>query len=73
MGSFVLPFLFEAYLNAKTKETKMRKPIFILVLLLVISGLSACARAPVKAVNNPDDQRSRSHGAQDELSTEVHK
>lgn len=51
----------------------MRKPISILCLLLFTFGLSACAKPPVKAGNSPDVQRSHAQGAQDELSSEVHK
>jgi outer membrane biogenesis lipoprotein LolB len=55
------------------KESHMRKLISILFLLLVTLGLSACAKPPVKAVNSPDEQRSHAQGAQDELSSEIHK
>jgi predicted small lipoprotein YifL len=51
----------------------MRKSISILFVLLIVGGLSACARAPVKHVNTPDEQRSHAGQAQDELSSEVHK
>jgi hypothetical protein len=51
----------------------MRKPIFILILLLATFGVSACAKPPVKAVNSPEEQRSHAERAQDELSSEVHK
>jgi hypothetical protein len=51
----------------------MRKSIIVLYLLLTTLGLSACAKPPVKAVNSPDQQRSHAQGAQDELSSEVHK
>ena len=51
----------------------MRKPTVILFLFLAALGLSACAKPPVKAVNSPDQQRSHAQGAQDELSSEVHK
>jgi hypothetical protein len=72
-GSFVLSFSFEAYLSAITKENHMRKPIYFLFLLLVALGLSACARAPVKAAPSQETQRSHAHEAQDELKSEVHK
>lgn len=51
----------------------MRKLILILFILLVSFGVSACADRPVKAGNSPDAQRSHAQGAQDELSSEVHK
>ena len=51
----------------------MRKPIVILFLIIVALSLSACAKPPAKAVNSPDQQRSHAQGAQDELSSEVHK
>lgn len=51
----------------------MRKLISSLFVLLVTIGLSACAKPPVQAVNSPDQQRSHAQGAQDELSSEVHK
>jgi len=72
-GSFVLPFLFQDIPSATLKENQMRKPIVILFLILFALGLSACAKPPVKAVNSPDQQRSHAQGAQDELSSEVHK
>ncbi len=50
----------------------MRKSIIVLFLLFAF-GLSACVKPPVKAVNSPDQQRSHAQGAQDELSSEVHK
>ena len=55
------------------KENPMRKPNLILLCLLLAMGLTACAQPPVKAGPNPDAQRSRAHGTQDELSSEVHK
>ena len=51
----------------------MRKSIFFVFLLLVAFGLSACAKPPVKTGPTPDEQRSHAQGAQDQLSTEVHK
>jgi hypothetical protein len=51
----------------------MRKPIFIMILLLATFGLSACAKPPVKAVSSPDEQRSHAEKAQEELSSEVNK
>ena len=51
----------------------MRKSISILCVLLVVAGLSACSQAPAKHVNAPEVQRSHAEGAQDELSSEVHK
>lgn len=51
----------------------MRKSISFLFFLLVAFGLSACAKQPVKAGPAPDEQRSHAKGAQDELSSEVHK
>ena len=51
----------------------MRKPTVILFLFLAALGLSACAKPLVKAVNSPDQQRSHAQGAQDELSSDVHK
>ena len=51
----------------------MRNPNFILLCLLLALGLTACSQPSVKAEPNPDSQRSRAHGAQDELSSEVHK
>ena len=51
----------------------MRKSVSILLALLVVAGLSACAKAPVRHVNTPDEQRSHAEGAQEELSSEVHK
>lgn len=73
MGSFVLPFLFVECHRVTMKEMHMRKSISILFVLLVVAGLSACARAPVKHVNTPDEQRSHAEKAQEELSSEVHK
>ena len=73
MGSFVLPFLFHECHGLTIKEMHMRKSISILFVLLIVGGLSACARAPVKHVNTPDEQRSHAGQAQDELSSEVHK
>jgi hypothetical protein len=51
----------------------MRNPVFFTMLLLLILGLSACAKPPVKAAGSPDEQRSHAERAQDELSTEVKK
>jgi hypothetical protein len=54
------------------KEMHMRKSVSILLVLLVVAGLSACAK-PARHVNTPDEQRSHAGQAQDELSSEVHK
>lgn len=51
----------------------MRQSIRVMFLLLVLSGLAACAKPPAKAENSPEAQRSHAQGAQDELSSEVHK
>ena len=51
----------------------MRKRLFILSIMVVAFGLSACARTPVKPVNSPEVQRGHAHEAQGELSSEVHK
>ena len=51
----------------------MHKAISILFLLLVAFGLSACAKPPVKPVASQEEQRSHAKGAQDELSSEIHK
>jgi len=51
----------------------MRKSIFILFLLLVTLGVSACAQPAAKAGSSPDEQRSHAQKAQDELSSEVNK
>ena len=51
----------------------MRKPISILFILLVSIGLAACAKPSVKPVASQDEQRSHAQGAQEELSSEVHK
>lgn len=51
----------------------MRKPISILFILLVSTGLAACAKPPVKPVASQEEQRSHARGAQEELSSEVHK
>lgn len=51
----------------------MRKLIFILFILLATLGVSSCADPSVKTGNSQDEQRSHAQGAQDELSTEVHK
>ena len=51
----------------------MLKAISTLFLLLFAFGLSACAKPPVKAESTPSEQRSHAQGAQDELSSEVHK
>lgn len=51
----------------------MRKSIFILPVLLLALGLSACAKAPVKPVNSPEVQRDHAREAQDELSSGVRK
>jgi hypothetical protein len=72
-GSLVLSFLFEMHFNAITKENLMRKPVYFLFLLLAALGLSACARAPAKAVPSQETQRSHAHEAQDELKSEVSK
>jgi hypothetical protein len=55
------------------KEKLMRRSISILLLLFVVGELSACARPPVKAESTPGEQRSHAQGAQDELSSEIHK
>ena len=55
------------------KEMHMRKSVSILFVLLVVAGLSACAKAPARHVNTPDEQRSHAGQAQDELSSEVRK
>jgi hypothetical protein len=54
------------------KEMHMRKSVSILWALLVMTGLSACAK-PARHVNTPDQQRSHAGQAQDELSSEVRK
>lgn len=51
----------------------MRKLFRILSLLLLVSGLAACAKPPVKPVNSPEVQRGHAHEAQGELSSEVRK
>ncbi len=52
----------------------MRKPTSILFVLIFFAlGLSACTSRPVSTGPSADEQRSRAHGAQDELSSEVHK
>ncbi len=51
----------------------MRKPITILFLLTIALGFTACAKTPAKTVMTPDEQRSHAQGAQEELSSEVHK
>ena len=51
----------------------MSKSVFILSVLLLALGLSACAKAPVKPENSPEVQRSHAHEAQDELSSGVRK
>jgi hypothetical protein len=73
MGSFVLPFLFVECHRVTMKEMHMRKSVSILFALLVVAGLSACAKAPARHVNTPDEQRSHAGQAQDELSSEVRK
>lgn len=71
-GSFVLPFPFVECHGVTIKEMHMRKSISILFVLLVVVGLSACAKA-ARHANTPDEQRSHAGQAQDELSSEVHK
>jgi hypothetical protein len=51
----------------------MRRSVFILSVLLLVTGLASCAKAPVKPVNSPEVQRGHAHEAQGELSSEVHK
>ncbi len=69
----MLPFLFaEHFCATMTKENNMRKPASFLIVLLFALGLSACTSRPVTGPS-ADEQRSRAHGAQDELSSEVHK
>lgn len=65
-GSLVLPFLMAI---ANHKEVVMRK----LVLILLVLGLAACAKAPVKPEHSSETQRSHAHEAQGELSSEVRK
>lgn len=73
MGSLVLPFLFWANLVAAMKEGLMHQSIRAVFLLLLLFGLAACAKPPAKVENSPETQRSHAQGAQDELSSEVHK
>ncbi len=47
----------------------MRKSVSILLLMFITLGLSACAKPSA----SQDEQRSHAKGAQDELSSEVHK
>jgi hypothetical protein len=49
----------------------MNKLITLMCLLLLASGLSACAGSSAYSVNSPEQQRSHSREAQDELSTDV--
>jgi starvation-inducible outer membrane lipoprotein len=72
-GSFALPFLFEEFSLTSMKGVHMRKSFLSLLLSIAVLGLSACASTPTDTGNNPDAQRSRAHGAQDELSTAVRK
>lgn len=51
----------------------MRKSISVLLVLLLVAGMSACAKAPAKHVNDPETQRGHAAGAQEELSSEVRK
>ncbi|OIR19459.1 hypothetical protein GALL_03400 [mine drainage metagenome] len=51
----------------------MHQSIRAAFLLLMLCGLSACTKPPAKVENSPETQRSHAHGAQDELSSEVHK
>ena len=73
MGSLVLSFVFDEYFSATKKENHMRKSIPILLVLLVMFGLSACAQSATKAGNSPDEQRNNAQKAQGELSSEVNK
>ena len=49
----------------------MRKLTIIMWVLLAAVGISACSGAPVKPANSPEQQRSHSRDAQDELSTDI--
>ncbi|BCK88502.1 hypothetical protein MIZ01_2306 [Sideroxyarcus emersonii] len=51
----------------------MHQSIRAVFLLLLLFGLAACAKPPAKVENSPETQRSHAQGAQDELSSEVHK
>jgi hypothetical protein len=53
------------------KGANMSKLIAILSVLLLALGNAACTAAPANKYNPPEQQRSHSRDAQDELSTDI--
>jgi hypothetical protein len=79
-GGLCCPFILCAVENKRLisniflwNEDSMKKLIFIMYLMLLASGLSACSAPPKNYGNTPEQQRKNAQEAQEELSTDVNR